>query len=317
LLVTFLEAPLLAMIVAYILRLAPTSESYSFNENTNITLFLFVSIIIFIFFGMTNSIHEVLEERKFILREKVRNLKISHYHISKFIVLSLFTVVQALLYHLISTAILDIKGFFILNVLYFSLSGLIGISIGLLFSTFINDTKGIINILPLILIPQIIFGGAVIQFDKMNRNLTILRKNPIPEVVQTIPSRWLFEGLVAGYSTESINNKELLKIDKKILTLEKSSDFSKIELVDEKYELREEVNIRYPKSKFTNRDINLIVDMMDGRFLNQKKNIFISPYKEFGGFMVKTVSLNVVIILMYIMIVNLLIGIRLKFYYNE
>lgn len=317
LLITFLEAPLLALIVSYILRLAPTSDHYSFYENTNITLFLFVSVIIFIFFGMTNSIHEVLEERKFLLREKVRNLKVSHYHISKFIVLSLFTVVQALLFHFISSTVLGIKGFFLLNVIYFSLSGLIGISMGLLFSSFINDTKGIINILPLILIPQIIFGGAVIQFDKMNRNLTIMKQNPIPEVVQTIPSRWLFEGLVTGYATESVNTKELQKIDKKMLTLEKNSDFSKIELMDEKYELREEVNIRYPKNKFTNKDINLIVDMMYGRFLNQKKNIFISPQKTFGGIKVNTVSVNVVIILTYLMIINLMVGIRLKYYYNE
>ncbi len=317
LLITFLEAPLLALIVSFILRLAPSSDKYSFYENTNITLYLFVSVIIFIFFGMTNSIHEVLEERKFILREKVRNLKISHYQISKFVVLSIFTVVQALLFHIISSTVLGIKGFFLINIIYFSLSGLIGLSIGLLFSTFINDTKGIINILPLILIPQIIFGGAVIQFDKMNRNLTILKKNPIPEVVQTIPSRWLFEGLVTGYSTESINTKELQKIDKKMLTLEKTSDLSKTALRDEKYELWEEVNIRYPKSKFTNKDINLIVDMMHGRYLNQKKNIFISPYKKFGGFEVKTVNINIIIILIYIMIVNLLIGIRLKYYYNE
>lgn len=317
LLITFLEAPLLAVIVSYILRLAPSSEKYSFYDNSNITLFLFVSIIIFIFFGMTNSIHEVLEERKFILREKVRNLKVSHYHISKFLVLSIFTVVQALLFHLISSAILDIKGFFLLNVIYFSLSGLIGLSLGLLFSSFINDTKGIINILPLILIPQIIFGGAVIQFDKMNRNLTIMKKNPIPEVVQTIPSRWLFEGLVAGYSTESVNNNELQKIDKKMLTLAKTSDLSKIELRDEEYELREEINIRYPKTKFTNKDINLIVDIMYGRYLNNNKNVFISPYKKFGGIQVKTVSVNVIIILFYVMIINLLIGIRLKYYYNE
>lgn len=317
LLVTFLEAPLLALVVAYILRLAPTCDDYSFYENTNITLFLFVGIIIFIFFGMTNSIHEILEERKFILREKVRNLKVSHYHISKFAVLSIFTVIQAFLFHLISSYILGIKGFFLLNVIYLSLSGLVGISLGLLFSTFINDTKAIINILPLILIPQIIFGGAVIQFDKMNRELTILKKNPIPEVVQVIPSRWLFEGIVTGYSTESVNNKELNKIDKKMLTLEKYSDLSNIQLMDEKYELREEVNIRYPKDKFTNKDINLIVDMMYGRALNTKKNIFIAPVKNYGKLTVKTVNMNIMIIMFYIMMLNLIIGLRLKFYYND
>ncbi|OQY37787.1 MAG: hypothetical protein B6226_04720, partial [Candidatus Cloacimonetes bacterium 4572_65] len=135
LMITFFEAPLLAIVVAFILRLAPTSAVYSFFENTNVSLYLFVSIIIFMFFGMTNSINEVLDERKFILREKIRNLKTRHYIISKFVVLSIFTFIQAILYCGISALILNMNGYFILNTIYMSLAGFIGLSLGLLFST--------------------------------------------------------------------------------------------------------------------------------------------------------------------------------------
>jgi ABC-type multidrug transport system ATPase subunit len=317
LLITFLEAPLLALVVSFILRLAPLSEKYSFYENTNVSLFLFVNIIIFMFFGLTNSINEFLEERKFILREKVRNMKVSHYHISKFMVLTLFTLIQAILYCIISSLILDIRGFFFLNTGYLTLSGVVGISIGLLISSFIHDNKSVINILPLLLIPQIIFAGAVIQFDKMNRNLTIMKKNPIPEVVQFIPSRWLFEGLITGYSTESVNIEQLERINKKVLTLQENSNLSHSDVLDKKYEMQEEINIRYPKEKYSNKDINLIVDIMYGKSLNNNANTFMAPYRKVSDIRMKTAYFNVLIILLYTMIINLFVWIRLKFYYNE
>ncbi len=314
--VTFLEAPLLALIVSYILRLAPTADTYSFYENSNISLFLFVNIIIFMFFGLTNSINEFLEEKKFILREKVRNMKVTHYHVSKFCVLALFSVIQAILYCIISSFILEIHGFFLLNIIYLSISGFIGISIGLLISTMIHDNKSVINILPLMLIPQIIFAGAVIQFDKMNRNLTLLKKSPIPEVVQFIPSRWLFEGMITGYSTENLNTKKLAEIDKKLLT-RNANKLSDIDRRDLKYELIEETNKLYKIDKYTNKDINLIVDMMKGKFLNTDKNVFLSPRKKISSFKIKTVYFNLFIVLFYITLINLIVGIRLKYYYNE
>jgi hypothetical protein len=43
-----------------------------------------------------------------------------------------------------------------------------GYSLGLMFSGMIKDRSAVINILPLVIIPQIMFSGVVIEFAKMN-----------------------------------------------------------------------------------------------------------------------------------------------------
>ena len=45
------------------------------------------------------------------------------------------------------------------------------VTLGLLISSFVADAKTAVNIVPLILIPQIIMGGALIKYEEMNRNL--------------------------------------------------------------------------------------------------------------------------------------------------
>jgi hypothetical protein len=52
------------------------------------------------------------------------------------------------------------------------------------------------NIVPLMLVPQIILGGALIEYEKMNKSLTIVENSPIPEICQLMPSRWAYEGLL-------------------------------------------------------------------------------------------------------------------------
>jgi hypothetical protein len=62
-------------------------------------------------------------------------------------------------------------------------------------------SKAAQNIVPLILVPQIILGGALISFDKMNDALTIREGETIPEICQVMPSRWAYEGLVVMQET--------------------------------------------------------------------------------------------------------------------
>ncbi|MCD8479130.1 MAG: ABC transporter permease [Candidatus Cloacimonetes bacterium] len=143
------------------------------------------------------------------------NLKLSHYQSSKLITLSFFSLIQAILYHLIASQVLGVKGLGFVSIAYFFLASITGVSIGLMCSAFIRENRAIINLLPLILIPQIIFGGAVIEFERMNRNLKLYEKHPIPEVVQIIPSRWLFEGLTTAYAKNTVFHRSLARIEKK------------------------------------------------------------------------------------------------------
>ena len=54
------------------------------------------------------------------------------------------------------------------------LTAMSGVALGLVISSLVADPKTAANIVPLVLIPQIIMGGALIKYEDMNRNLGLL-----------------------------------------------------------------------------------------------------------------------------------------------
>src|SRR5216117_112646 len=93
-----------------------------------------------------------------------------------------------------------------------------GVALGLLVSSLVADPKTAANIVPLVLIPQIIMGGALIKYEDMNRNLGLLyslshwisehpstdktlkteSKLQVPLVCQFIAMRWSYEEMIAA-----------------------------------------------------------------------------------------------------------------------
>jgi hypothetical protein len=195
------------------------------------------------------------------------------------------------------------------------MSGISGYSIGLLISSFLNDSKAIINILPLILIPQIIFGGAIIEYEKMNRNIKLVDANPIPEVVQIMPSRWLFEGLYTAQATVNPYDKAIETLDVKRKELSKGSNY--LTDLNEIYKEMSENTKKYPKQEYTNQYVNLTVSLMDGRFLNTDKNVFLSSHKKVFSRPVKTIYHNIIVSLLFIFLLNVVTLVKLKFFYKE
>ncbi|MBW6515782.1 MAG: ATP-binding cassette domain-containing protein [Candidatus Cloacimonetes bacterium] len=321
--ITFAEAPLLGIIIAFILRISLEGEGYNYHHNANIAVYLFVSLIVFIFLGLSNSIEEIMGERKTIQREKVLNLKLSYFLTSKIIALAIFTLVQVILYYLVSSVILQLPGLIFINIVYFFFAGLIGYSLGLLISSFINNRKAIINVLPLILIPQIIFGGAIILYENMNPQLTVRKSSTIPEVVQFIPSRWLFEGLVTAQSRLNSYNYNIQRQDRKRLTLvekirnNKINDEEYIRSLDDLSRKKAEIARKYPKEQHTNYNIELIVNFMDGRFLNSGKNVFLSSWKKVGEQRFVTYYFNLLILFFYTIVINFATLVKLKYFFKE
>jgi ABC-type multidrug transport system ATPase subunit/ABC-type multidrug transport system permease subunit len=321
--ITFMEAPLLGLIVGFILRLAPEADKYSYYRNTNIGVYIFVSIIVFIFLGMSSSIQEILEERRMILREKMMNLRASDYLGAKVIILSLFAILQVILYYAVSASILEMRGIIGPSMIYYFSSSVIGFSMGLFISSFLNDSRAIINILPLVLIPQIIFGGAIIQYEKMNQDLKLFKKSPIPEIVQIIPSRWLFEGMFTAQSNLNAYSRQLDQQEKKRLTLEKKYrkgyiTFGELQSATDKlYQEKAVIAKDYPVQKYTNRNINSAVNMMDGHFLNTYENVFLSSYKHLFDKKYKTYVLDLWIVLLYAFLFQLATLVKLKYFFKE
>ena len=85
LVVNFLEAPLLALILAFITRYTPEdTDIYHFKENLNIPVFFFMSVIVSLFMGLTVSAEEIIRDRKLLKRESFLNLSRLSYLWSKF-----------------------------------------------------------------------------------------------------------------------------------------------------------------------------------------------------------------------------------------
>ncbi len=321
--ITFMEAPLLAFLLAFILRLAPNNGSYTYSENVNMGIYLYISIIVFVFLGLSSSIEEILSERRTILREKMLNLKTSYFVLTKLISLSIFALMQVLVYYFVSALILEIRGVFFPSVLYFFAASFIGFSIGMLISTFIHNSRAIINILPVVLVPQIVFGGAIIQYERMNRQITFVKKNPIPEVVQVMPSKWLFEGIYTAYARLNPYDHKRAQLKKKRLTLKddlRSGLLTSSEYDEARHEIVMKMNdlpARYPREKHVNEMITLSVDVMDGKFLNEKKNVFLASSKDIFGKRYKTYWFDLLIIALMSFIVNVATFVRMKYFYRE
>ena len=116
LIITLLEAPVLAFILAFIIKyfnVSETNESgYTLLENSNLPVYLFMSVIVATFMGLTVSAEEIIKDRKILKREAFLNLSWSGYLLSKLTVMMTISAIQALTFVLIGNSILEIKGMF-------------------------------------------------------------------------------------------------------------------------------------------------------------------------------------------------------------
>jgi len=194
-LVTLLEAPILAVISAVLTRFVPESGVYTLMENKNFASYLFMAIIVSIFLGMIGSAEEIIKDRALLKREKFLRLSYGSYIWSKITYMAVVCLIQTFLFILVGNLIMGVNGMFwtwwlILFVAAF-LSGLIG----LLLSQFMNSVVAIYITIPLLLIPQILLCGLVVDFDDLNPNS---ETGNVPIIGDIIPSRWSYEALAVA-----------------------------------------------------------------------------------------------------------------------
>jgi ABC transport system ATP-binding/permease protein len=215
---TIFEAPVLAALIGFVLRYAENGD-YDFASAFHIPTYLFLALVVAMFLGLTNSCDDIIRDRPILQRERNLNIHLPYYVLSKFFTLSLFAIIQSILFLLIGDAILEIRGMFWPYLWFMGTTAVAGVAGGLLISSLVSDAKTAANIVPLVLIPQIILGGALIKYDEMNRNLDFLyvltrdraakdqqpaddRMKPkdveVPFVCQFIPMRWSYEAMVVA-----------------------------------------------------------------------------------------------------------------------
>ncbi|PID26745.1 MAG: hypothetical protein CR982_08890 [Candidatus Cloacimonadota bacterium] len=242
LMITFLEAPVLAVCISLLLKFAPDG-TYSLYDNRYLTTFFFLSTIVSLFLSLANSIDEIIRDRDVLSRERLLNIRSYSYFNSKFVTLMIFSLIQNFLYLKTSFIILEIKELFLYHYIYMSVLSMSGIATGLFISSFPGlKEKTVQNFLPLILIPQIIFGGHIVKYEDMSDIFRVDRNKEIPEICNFMPSRWGYEGMVNLHYDNSVYFSRYGKIQQDLADLIEKEDKENISLLDQKSELLSKMN---------------------------------------------------------------------------
>ncbi|UII25205.1 ATP-binding cassette domain-containing protein [Fulvivirga maritima] len=214
--INILQAPLLALFLAYLVRYYATigkdDASYSFFKNDNIPIYFFMSIIVALFMGLTVSAEEIFRDRKIRKREHFLNLSRSSYLFSKVVILFGISALQTASFVFIGNHILEIHDIsFNLWLILFSCSCFANM-LGLNISASFNSAVTIYILIPIILIPQLVLSGVVVSFDKFNPQVTTMEG--VPVVGDMMASRWAFEASMVAQFKENTFEKEFYDIDK-------------------------------------------------------------------------------------------------------
>ncbi|MDA3780697.1 MAG: ATP-binding cassette domain-containing protein, partial [Bacteroidales bacterium] len=215
-LISLLEAPLLAVILSYfskfIIGTETNPKAYIFSENVNIPAFFLMSILVAIFVGLLISAEEIIKDRKLLEREKFLNLSRKSYLNSKIVFLFSLSAIQMFTYVIISNYLLQIKGmnFQYWLILYSTIC--FANMLGLNLSSGLKSIIAIYIIIPFLIMPQILLSGTIIEFDKLHNSLTSKLYPPV--IADVMVSRWAYEALAVTQFKNNEYEKNFYNIEK-------------------------------------------------------------------------------------------------------
>jgi len=190
--INLLEAPLLAAILSFFIKYF-SADSYSFENNENVPQFIFIGVIVALFIGLTVAAEEIIKDRRIKKREAFLNLSKSSYLLSKILILFGISAVQAFLFVAVGNGILEIKGlWFEYWFVFFTLACFANMT-GLNISASFNSAKVIYILIPLVIIPQLLFSGVIVKFDKLHP--VFGKEGAVPWIGNLMASRWAYEAL--------------------------------------------------------------------------------------------------------------------------
>lgn len=217
-LINFLEAPLLAIILAVLVRFYPGEAfrpfDYIFQENVNIPAYIFMGVIVALFMGLTVSAEEIIKDQKILKRESFLHLSRGSYIASKLLLLFSLSAIQTASFVIIGNLILGINGMYISYWLVFFSASCFANVLGLNISASFNSAVTIYILIPILLIPQILLSGVVVQFDQLNPAFGA--KSRVPIIGDLMISRWAYEALMVNQFKNNYFAREFYDVDKRL-----------------------------------------------------------------------------------------------------
>ncbi len=224
--INLLEAPVLAFFISFMVKyynlLDQDNPSYSFSNNENIPVYFFMSVVVSLFFGLTLSAEEIFRDRKILKREQFLHLSRMSYLLSKVSVMFGISAIQTLTFMVIGNYVLEIPLSETRYWLILFSSSCFANMLGLNISSSFNSAVTIYILIPLLVIPQLLLSGVVINFDKFNPKVG--NQVGVPFVGEIMASRWAFEAFMVTQFKDNPFEKKFYELDKTIA----ESDYKRV-----------------------------------------------------------------------------------------
>ena len=147
---------------------------------------IFLMVTIAIWLGAIGAAREIVKEKSVISREMAVGVGVNAYIFSKLLVLLALVTLQTVVFFVIVTRIESISPGSFSLLLVLVMASWLAVLTGLVVSAFASSEDQATGLIPILLVPQLLFGGALVTRAEM------------PSFVQTlsdlIPSRWAYEG---------------------------------------------------------------------------------------------------------------------------
>lgn len=220
--INLLEAPLLAFILAMLIKYYKSNHEYLFSDNRNLPAYMFMCVIVALFVGLTVSAEEIIRDRKILKRESFLNLSKGSYLFSKILILFFVSAIQTFTFVIIGNYIMEIKGMYFDYWMVLFTASCFANMLGLNISSAFDSAVTIYILIPFLLIPQMLLSGVIVKFEELNPKIS--SQTVVPFSGETMASRWAFEALAVNQYINNDYEKQLYRYDKEI----SNSGFKKV-----------------------------------------------------------------------------------------
>jgi len=183
-----LQAPLLALAMALLFKpyvFAPPGQGLP----SSAAQLLFILVVATIWLGTITSAREIIKERGVFSRERAIGVRVDAYLASKLAVLAPLVTIQTGVLVLVVFQLRPLHGSattYAALLVALALTGLVAVAMGLLISALVRTEEQAMAFIPVAMIVQLLFGGAIVTVQSMGSVMATLST--------LVFSRWAFGG---------------------------------------------------------------------------------------------------------------------------
>lgn len=211
LVITLISTPLLALVCGLLTRYTPPESDYTLMDNKNYVSYLFMAVIVATFVGMSGSAEEIIKDRALQKREKFLRLSYHSYIWSKVALVAMTSLIQTFLFIIVGNSVMGVTGMTLVWWGILFMTALLASLTGLLLSQCLSSVVSIYITIPVLLIPQILLCGLVVNFSDLTPHSTT---GNVPAIGNVIPSRWAYEALAVENYRENAYERDFFDLDK-------------------------------------------------------------------------------------------------------